>query len=68
MTENRIKGERVNARLMQPDLAEKMGVTAQTISNWESGKIDPAGRKWAELSKEFGCSVDYLMGLTEERM
>ncbi|MDD6268414.1 MAG: helix-turn-helix transcriptional regulator [Clostridium sp.] len=34
---------RVNAGLTQADVAEKMGVSRQTVINWESGKISTLG-------------------------
>lgn len=33
-----IKAARVNSELTQEELAKKMGVTKQTVINWESGK------------------------------
>lgn len=32
---------RVNAGLSQKELAERLGVSAGTISNWETGKTEP---------------------------
>lgn len=32
---------RVNAKLTQSDVAEKMSVAKQTVVNWEKGKIMP---------------------------
>ena len=32
---------RVNARMTQQQVAEKMGVSKQTIINWEKGKVVP---------------------------
>lgn len=33
-----VEAARVNAKLTQEELAEKMGVSRKTICNWESGK------------------------------
>jgi len=35
-----LKAARVNAGLTQTEAAEKIGVSATTIQNWESGKKD----------------------------
>ena len=35
-----LEAARVNAKLTQAELAEKMGVSRATIINWESGKSD----------------------------
>ena len=33
-----LKSARVQANLTQPELAEKMGVSRKSVSNWENGK------------------------------
>jgi transcriptional regulator with XRE-family HTH domain len=38
----------------QAVIAEKVGVTQQTYSNWETGKSTPSFRKMAELSRVLG--------------
>lgn len=47
--------------LSQEDLAEKMQVSRQAISKWESGAAYPEIEKLSELSKYFGCSVDDII-------
>lgn len=46
----------------QQDLAEKLKVTRQTISNWECGQGAPALDKAAELAKIYEVSLDDLVG------
>lgn len=48
----------------QVKLAQKLGVTKQTISNWENDNIQPSIEMLIKLSKVFCVSTDYLLGLT----
>ena len=48
----------------QVQLAQKLGVTKQTVSNWENDNIQPSIDMLIKLSKIFGASTDYLLGLT----
>lgn len=48
----------------QVKLAQKLGVTKQTISNWENDNIQPSIEMLIKLSKVFCISTDYLLGLT----
>ena len=47
--------------LSQEELAEKMQVSRQAISKWESGAAYPEIEKLSELSKILGCSVDDII-------
>ena len=53
---------RKSAKLSQEQLAEKMGVTRQTISNWELDESSPDLKQGKELSKIFNVSLDDLTG------
>ena len=46
--------------LSQEELAEKIAVTRQTISNWELGETIPDLKQATLLAKEFNISVDEL--------
>ncbi len=45
----------------QEELAEKMEVTRQSVSKWESGQSIPELDKILKLSEMFGVSTDYLL-------
>lgn len=47
--------------LSQEDLAEKMGVSRQTISRWELGTSVPTLENVVQLSKLFQVSTDFLL-------
>ncbi len=52
---------RTSSGLSQEQLAEKMHVSRQSISKWESGASIPTMDKVVELSNIFGISTDYLL-------
>ena len=62
----RIKELRQKANLTQAELADKMGFTSQTVSNWESGSREPDISALAKLSSLFNVSLDYLLLGKEE--
>lgn len=45
----------------QEQLAEKLGVSRQAVSRWESGDTTPEMGLLAELCRIFGVSADYLI-------
>jgi Predicted transcriptional regulators len=47
--------------MSQEQLAEKVGVSRQSISKWESGDSTPELERLVELSKVFNVSTDYLL-------
>ena len=49
-------------KLSQEQLAEKIDVTRQTISNWELGETSPNPEQLKLLSKALGVSIDELLG------
>ena len=54
-------------QMTQEQLAEKMGVSRQTISKWEAGTTYPEMEKLLLLCDLFSCSMDTLMrGVAEE--
>ena len=47
--------------LTQAELAEKLGVTDRSVSNWENGKCMPDLSLFIPISKEFGITVNDLI-------
>ena len=47
--------------LSQEQLADRLGVTRQSVSKWEGGAALPELSKLVALSELFGVSVDYLV-------
>ena len=48
-------------KLKQDQLAEKMGVSRQTISRWESDEVTPELPKLVEMCSLFSCNMDELV-------
>ena len=60
---NNIKELRKNRKLRQEDLAEKLGVTRQTIIAIENNKYDPTLELAMKISEFFGVSVNEIFKL-----
>lgn len=58
---NKILELRKNIGLSQEELAEKVGVSRQTISKWELGETSPDIAQAKKLSKIFNISIDELV-------
>lgn len=52
---------RKQRRVTQEQLAERMNVSRQTISKWESGEMIPELQKLLELCELFSCKLDALV-------
>lgn len=46
--------------LMQKEIAEKLGVSSQAVSKWETGQGTPKFEHIPLLASLFGVSIDYL--------
>lgn len=57
---------RLAAGLSQKKLAEFLGVTNQTYSNYETGKREPSNDTILRLADYFNVSTDYLLGRTDD--
>ena len=58
---NKIVNLRKKNNLSQEELAEKVGVTRQTISKWELGETTPEMDKLIIISKLYDITLDELM-------
>ena len=52
---------RKSRNLSQVQLAEKLGISKQTVSNWENNNILPSIDMLLKISKLFSVSCDYLL-------
>ena len=52
---------RKQKKLTQEQLAEKMNVTRQTVSRWETDKVVPEFAKLVDISSVFSCNLDALV-------
>jgi transcriptional regulator with XRE-family HTH domain len=45
--------------------AKKMGVSAMSVSDWTTGKIQPTAENIYLVAEYFNVSADYLLGLQD---
>jgi len=58
-----IKKLREQAGHTQLELAKLLGVSRTSVTAWENGTNSPTATYLIELSKLYGSSVDYMLGL-----
>lgn len=51
--------------LSKRKFAEKVGVSAMSVSDWTTGKIQPNAESIYLICKAFKISADYLLGLSD---
>ncbi len=61
-TRDVLKRLRMNNGLTQEQLAERVLVTRQAVSRWETGETQPDTETLKLLSREFGISINTLLG------
>ena len=59
---NKIQKLRKERKMTQEELAEKLNVTSQAVSKWETDNSYPDITILVKLADIFGCSVDELLG------
>jgi len=64
----RIQTLRKSKGMSQEQLADKIGVSRQAISKWESGQIAPEIDKVILMSDIFQVTTDYLLKGEENKM
>ena len=47
----------------QVELAKRLGVAKQTVSNWENDNIQPSIEMLVRLAKAFNTTTDFLLNL-----
>ena len=58
---DKIINERKKLGWSQEELADKLGVSRQSVSKWEGAQSVPDLQRILEMSKIFGVSTDYLL-------
>ncbi len=62
----RIRDLREDRDLRQRELAEYLNCSQQVYSNYELGQRDIPSETLIRLSRFYGVSVDYILGLTDD--
>ena len=65
MLPERLKLLRLEIKLTQKEIAEKLGMSQQAYAVWETGKRNPNQKTLNLLSDFFNVSTDYLLGNTD---
>lgn len=63
----RLRDLRKDAGLSQKEFAKLFGAAQNTVSQWETGSRSIDDETLCKLSAYFGVSVDYLLGLSDEK-
>lgn len=66
MINEMIRKLRKDFNISQVELASKLGVTKQCVSNWENDNILPSIEMLVKIAKYFNVSTDYLLGISSE--
>ena len=68
MLSQRIHELRTARGISQVKLGEILGVSKQSVSNWENDNILPSVEMLIKLAKFFNVSTDYLLGLDSDNV
>ena len=63
MFSEQLKEIREANKLSQVETAQKLGVTKQSVANWENGNIMPSIDMLVKIAKLFNITTDFLLGL-----
>lgn len=63
MLSERIREARLANHMSQVELAKKLGVSKQSLSNWENDNIQPSIEMLYRLAVQLNVSADYLLCL-----
>ena len=67
MIGERLQELRKDYGLSQEQLAQILGVSHYTVSSYECNRSDPDDKSKIKLAQLFNVSVDYMLGLIDER-
>lgn len=59
-----VEAERARQGITKEELAKRLGVDRKTLINWQSGKTQMPICKLVQLTQMFGCSADYILGMS----
>ena len=62
----RIKELRETKGISQMELAKNLNISQSAVAKWEKEKTEPTASAIIFISRYFGVSADYLLGLENE--
>lgn len=65
MLRSKIKVKLAEMDIPQTQLADKLGVTKQTLNGWVKGRVKPPLETAFIIAKELNCKVDDLWNLED---
>lgn len=68
MFSERIRELRKSKNISQVELGKHIGVTKQSISNWENDNIQPSIEMLLKLAEYFSVSTDYILGVNDKKI
>lgn len=63
MLNEKIKELRSGYGISQVELAKRLGVSKQCVSNWENDNVQPSIEMLVQIARFFNVTTDYLLGL-----
>lgn len=63
MLNEKIKELRIAYGISQVELARRLGVSKQCVSNWENDNVQPSVEMLIQIARFFNVTTDYLLGL-----
>ncbi|MBQ8662557.1 MAG: helix-turn-helix transcriptional regulator [Eubacterium sp.] len=67
MLGDQIKSIRLANKMSQVELARRLEISKQTVSNWENNIIKPSIETLKKICRVFSCSSDYLLELDDDK-
>lgn len=64
-TGDRLRKARISAGIESRDMAERLGVSRNTITNWEGDKTTPSLASLRVFAEETGIDLAWLLGLDD---
>lgn len=55
-----LKAARINANMLQTDVARQLGVSKESVANWERGKAAPKATTLVRLCELYGIPIDNI--------
>ena len=65
MLNHQIRTLRLVRGMSQVELARRLGVTKQSVSNWENDNIQPSVDMLLKIVRLYSVSADYLLGIDD---
>lgn len=61
-----LKALRESLSMTQKEFAASLGIGQTTYNGYETGARDPKSDFWITVAKQFGVTIDYLMGFSDD--